>query len=165
MEEVTTALTCSLMDRLTDSFAIVPEMEVKRALAETSQPTDGDRREWLAAVGRATEAQAVLHVELSGYGTRREYVRDRIRNGQDRQHLRSLLPVGANSGPPDPPSPHHLYLQILAESHPRPHRGNGAKRRLQTHTPRCRALGWGGEPPTPCGGLRAGYVTRQRMIC
>jgi len=68
MEEVTTALTCSLMDRLADSFAIVPEMEVERALAETPQPTDEDRREWLAAVGRAMEAQAVLHVELSGYG-------------------------------------------------------------------------------------------------
>ena len=73
MDEVTTALTCSLMDRLADSFAIVPEVEVERALAEAPPPTDEDRQEWLPpppppALGQATNAQAVLDVELSGYG-------------------------------------------------------------------------------------------------
>jgi antitoxin ParD1/3/4 len=31
------------------------------------------------------------------YGTTSEYVRDLIRHGQDRQHLRDLLPAGAAS--------------------------------------------------------------------
>jgi len=68
MAAVTTALTASLMDRLSGRFQIVPEEEIDRALTETPEPADGDGREWFAAVGRAVEAQAVLHVELSGYG-------------------------------------------------------------------------------------------------
>ena len=34
-----------------------------------------------------------------GYGSTSEYVRDLIRHDRERQHLRSLLLEGANSGP------------------------------------------------------------------
>jgi len=68
MAEVTTVLTWSLVDRLGDHFEIVPQEAVARAVAEIPRPADSERREWLAAVGRAAGAQAVLHVELSGYG-------------------------------------------------------------------------------------------------
>jgi antitoxin ParD1/3/4 len=37
-----------------------------------------------------------------GYGTSSEYMRDLIRNDQDRQHLRGLLLAGASSPPATP---------------------------------------------------------------
>jgi antitoxin ParD1/3/4 len=37
-----------------------------------------------------------------GYGTSSEYVRELIRNDQDRQHLRGLLLEGASSAPTEP---------------------------------------------------------------
>nr|WP_313633281.1 type II toxin-antitoxin system ParD family antitoxin [Brevundimonas naejangsanensis] len=41
-------------------------------------------------------------VEERGYGSSSEYVRDLIRKDGDRQKLRSLLLVGAESGPTGP---------------------------------------------------------------
>ena len=41
-------------------------------------------------------------VNLRGYGTSSEYVRELIRKDQARQQLRSLLLAGASSAPGDP---------------------------------------------------------------
>jgi antitoxin ParD1/3/4 len=41
-------------------------------------------------------------VDLRGYGTSSEYVRELIRRDQDRQHLRGLLLAGAAAAPTAP---------------------------------------------------------------
>jgi antitoxin ParD1/3/4 len=41
-------------------------------------------------------------VNLRGYGTSSEYVRELIRRDQDRLHLRGLLMIGASSAPTAP---------------------------------------------------------------
>lgn len=48
------------------------------------------------------KAYVDAQVAHRGYGTSSEYVRDLIRNDQDRQRLRGLLLDGANSGPAAP---------------------------------------------------------------
>lgn len=50
-------------------------------------------------------------VEARGYGSSSEYVRDLIRKDGDRQQLRSLLLVGAESSPSEPADP--AYFDTL----------------------------------------------------
>ena len=46
-----------------------------------------------------------------GYGTSSEYMRELIRNDQDRQHLRGLLLAGASS-PPAAPADHAWFEDL-----------------------------------------------------
>ena len=46
-----------------------------------------------------------------GYGTSSEYMRELIRNDQDRQHLRGLLLAGASS-PPAAPADHAWFASL-----------------------------------------------------
>jgi len=69
MAGVTAKLTQTLGDRLaaTGRFRIVPAAEVERALADRDAAEEIPAED-LAAIGRSVGAQAVLRVELSGYG-------------------------------------------------------------------------------------------------
>jgi len=55
-------------------------------------------------------------VSQHGYGTPSEYVRELIRNDQDRQQLRGLLLAGANS-PPDAPADAAYFDRLRKRVH------------------------------------------------